>query len=320
MHLISTGSMSIDIDFNIYQAPTTQLIHCYNELAASKMRRPIEDVKFQAIDRHLNSRLIILEVTAQTPDLAIQLLNRDGMLAVHEQGTRNWDELVQFRMGGHARNKTVFALVNPDGPDKRPQILAPVYIYKHTDPVSDGKSIPGNVASILDMPITDLNSAPTAYVFYEILTFKGLRGAGTRLIQNLFDHLSVTGAPADITYATLSPFRTLAQAYPDLHDQNDLDWRRLAYLHARKCTDGVQRFHHSCGATLADLKIGANKPDSLDASLGKNVMANFRYDFCPTKRAHNKRLYEGRDFERLLENTLHDDMRREKHATLEMAG
>lgn len=283
-------------DYNFDTANTATLIESFN-IADKAGNRDL----LAAINPVLDQRLKLVEVMPENEALAAQLVGRDR---VHEFGAENVDDLRRYRLGGAGSNKTAFALVNPD----ENRMLAVIYVYKTSRPIAELRQIPGNVGRILSKPCQPMVGDPTSFVFFSISSTEELRKAGAKLVAHLFDDDPIGLRGAAPVYSTLSPLRTLrghfAQAALKPKDYDGL--RKAALNHLLANLDPVQKFHLNNGASIGDIKLRANKPDSKDATDGMGVMVNYVYAPDRTVRQQNQALFRSGDIAGLLAPELRD--------------
>lgn len=285
-------------------ANTSTLIEAYN--IADKAGNT---ALLAAINPVLDQRLKLVEVMPENEALAAQLVGRDR---VHEFGAQSVDDLRRYRLGGAGSNKTAFALVNPDGN----QMLAVIYVYKTNRPIAELRQIPGNVGRILSKPCSPMDGVPTSFVFFSISSTEELRKAGAKLVAHLFDDEPAGLRGAQPVYSTLSPLRTLRGHFEQAAlKPNDFDGlRKLALSHLLANRDPVQKFHLNNGASIGDIKLRANKPDSRDATDGMGVMVNYVYAADRAVRQQNQAIFRAGDIAGLLAPELRDRLVAGPHA------
>lgn len=207
----------------------------------------------------------LTELSVDHTDYLSQIAGQDR---VHTFGAQTVDELCEYRIGGDASAKTAFAVVNTD----TQKVGAVIFGHKTKKTINTGADLQGNVAEILrEKASAAFEGTPTAMVFYTISAFT--RGAGPLLVNTLIRHTD------GFQPATLSPLRTLRDAYPNV-DVGDLKAEEktvLAFMHLLNREDPVQKFHMGNGAIIRDIKLDANDPDSEDGIKGLGVMVNYGY-------------------------------------------
>lgn|GEM_PF-3075265 len=190
---------------------------------------------------------------------------------VHSFGAQTVDDLCKYRVGGRA--KAAFAIVS-HAEDK---VEAVIFGHRSNKPIKNGKDLQGNVAKILHEKTSKrFDGQTTAMVFYTISAITDTKGTGQALIDKLLetDH--------GFLPATLSPLRTLSDAYPGISQRQFARMAReekqmLAFLHLLNFKDVVQGFHMGRGAIIRDIKLDANLANSQDGILGRRVMVNYGY-------------------------------------------
>lgn len=291
-------------EFNLFGATTTHLIQFHSQLLAKKKQDGKlslhDEAIFKGINATLGTNLKVEEVLPEDDHLAKQLVNCD---LVHTHGVESLERLKAFRLGGKDGNKTCYALINPENR----QVLAAVFVYRYTKPVFTHGHIPGKVDYILDRECRQLDGRkPTCAVFFSISTTGVLKGAGERLIDAIFPHLEAQGLPQTTVCATLSPFRHFRKHHLDKDPSaiSPEEKKILALSHLLRNEDPVQKFHLGNGASIADINLNANLPNSLDDRDGMNIMVNYLYSPKQERRLANKARYKAGDLPALLEMPL----------------
>lgn len=214
------------------------------------------------------------------------------------------ESFVQDRVGTMAENKQTW--VSLYGADKSTDgtnvnhiqivrqsvtVEAALYTYCVTGRIKTEKDLPGNVKKILETPVSDLPSFPTAIIFYSISSFAP--GAGANLINRVYEQF--TDHPS-LWLATLSPLRGLTSWIDDRYGEPSafLDSKHmrtklaLDYLTANE--NPVEKFHLKNGAYIGDIKLDANGAGTDDYTKGLNVMVNYVYP-NRMQRALNREAY-----------------------------
>lgn len=220
--------------------------------------------------------LKLVEITRDSPLSDIEALV--GKDAVHTVGTQSVEELIQYRLGGAAFNRTCFAVQDTQSG----KLQCAIYVHKAFNHIKTPRDLPGNVRDILSTPAAEMVDAlVSAFGFFSITRLRDFKGAGEVLISNVHDALS-QGYPNAVR-TTLSPVRQPAGGKPgidDYLDEHAPDWdvisdaqkraHVLAFLLQKR--EGVQSFHMGNGAIIGDIKLDAD-------SVGRyRAMANYLYD------------------------------------------
>ncbi|NBX66225.1 MAG: hypothetical protein EBQ96_04435 [Proteobacteria bacterium] len=318
--------------FNIEATDAARLLESHRDhvmflgdaIKGSDREREFKE-RLASIDQSLSRILRVAQVDPSHTGVMEQLMFRDD---VHDHGVQSLHELSTLRVGAGDANKICVALVNPFTADKVPQVLAAIYVYKHTGeipvlgysgvngharPVYDYTYLPGDVHDILHQECRPVASTPRALIFYSITNMKIgdtkiplLKGSGERLINGLFPFvqsgIDAGQLPYDLVASTLSPLRSLRGAYKNLELEglDDTTLRRLAVAHLLTGRDPVQRFHGGNGILIGDVKLRANTPESHDGIGGGGVMVNYVYDLDAAVRAERLRLHRNRQYAELL--------------------
>lgn len=317
--------------FNVEATDVARLLQSHRDIAArlseaekgSDRARELRS-NLAPIDQTLDRILRVVQVDPTNTGVLEQLVFKDD---VHDHGVQNLDELRGLRVGAGNANKICVALVNPFTRDKVPQVLAAIYVYKHTGeipvlgyngingharPVYDYTYLPGDVHHILHQDCNPMEAMTRALIFYSITNMKLpdktplLKGSGERLINGLFPFVQAgvdAGLlPHDVVASTLSPLRSLRGAYKnfDLGSLDDETLRRFAVARLLTGRDPVHNFHGSNGILMGDVKLRANTPESNDGIGGGGVMVNYVYDLDPATRALRQMLHRNRCYQELL--------------------
>lgn len=317
--------------FNVEASDVARLLQNHRDLVAflgeaekgSERERSLR-ADLAPVDQMLDRVLKVVQVDPESTGILEQLVYKDD---VHDHGVQSLDELRALRVGAGNANKICIALINPFTRDRVPQVLAAIYVYKHTGeipvvgytgingharPVYDYTYLPGDVHHILHQDCAQADAMARALIFYSITNMKFpdktplLKGSGERLINGLFPFVQ-SGVeagllPHDVIASTLSPLRSLRGAYKnlDLALVDDMTLRRLSVAHLLTGRDPVQRFHGGNGILIGDVKLRANTPDSHDGIGGGGAMVNYVYDLDPAVRRERQALHRNRRYADLL--------------------
>ncbi|MBU6234360.1 MAG: hypothetical protein KGQ41_00815 [Alphaproteobacteria bacterium] len=303
--------------FNSRAATVTKLLERHREIVGVQSANGIDAPTRQKLALELNNINSILDGYLQLveidPDHTKMLEQLVGNDTVHDKGTESVERLRELRTGRSDTQKTAIALVNPYTTSRVPEILAAIYVYKHTGAIASPKDLPGNIPHIIDQRMAAVSEAVSALIFYSIcsMMLPGtkthlLKGSGERLINMLFPFVGkriMQGQlPENIWASTLSPFRSFCAAFPDLDFSKMTDEQiiTLAVSHLETGRDPVERFHGGNGVMFGDVKLRANTPESNDGRGGAGAMINYVYDFDPAVRAERQALFKSKQFAALL--------------------
>ncbi len=228
------------------------LVETFNEVIESK---PV--ARAVALDN-----LKLLEITSESPDHMISaLIGRDE---VHSTGVDTKENLLKYRVGGEAFNRSCFAVQDFSG-----ELQSAIYLHKDYAQVKTPRHLCGNVNGILSGEARHMaEQKPLSIIFYSITRLGAMKGAGEILIGQLHKHL--TEKYPETVLSTLSPLRQpkdkfgidifLSEACPFPAEQMHADEKRahaLAFLTLKK--EGVQNFHMGNGAIIGDIKVDADR-------------------------------------------------------------
>jgi len=284
------------MQFNHHASTVEELLATHriiNEQAASRKLEDVERAELSRIEQSLDAFLRVAHITPNDANMIEQLIGCDQ---VHDHGAQNTDDLIRLRVGQAGANKMTLALVNPYTRSGVSQVLAAVYIHVDTRPIARPQDIAGQISAILDTPCAPLTAQPTGLVFYSIsnMMVAGtdtplLKGAGARLIQQIFPFADRIGIPEHVVLSTLSPLRTLQSTFADVafDAASDDAIQYFAVKHLLSGKNGVQRFHLGNGASIGDIKIRPGTAGSQDAV----AMVNYIYDRSEGVRAQNRSLF-----------------------------
>lgn len=257
--------------------------------------------------------LQLVEITRESPVADIKALV--GKDAVHSAGTQSVEEIMEYRLGGEAFNRTCFAVRNvADG-----ELQSAIYVHKAYNYITTPRDLPDNVREILGTPAACMVDAlVTATGFYSITRLGEVKGAGEVLIRKLHDHLTRIYPQAVLT--TLSPLRQPVNGKEGIDDfivaPGRQDWDKLSETQQRVLAlefllqkrEGVQAFHMGNGAIIGDIKLDAD-------SVGRHrVMVNYIYNTDMAKLTANAAAFckavGGEDLMPLVSPFLADEIRR----------
>jgi|GEM_PF-5409955 len=293
------------MQFNHHASTVEELLDMHRVINAQAATRKLEDAErteLAKIEQSLDGFLRVAHITPHNTGMVEQLIGCDQ---VHDHGAQNADDLIRLRVGHAGANKMTLALINPFTQSGVPQVLAAVYIHVDTRPIARPQDIAGHISAILDTPCAPLAARPTGLVFYSIsnMMVAGtdtplLKGAGARLIQQIFPFADRIGMPGHVVLSTLSPLRTLQTTFADVAfdtaSEDAIQYFALKHLLTGK--NGVQRFHLGNGASIGDIKVRPGATGSQDAV----AMVNYIYDRDDNIRAQNRRLFREGKFVDLM--------------------
>lgn len=251
--------------------------------------------------QELYDRLELIEITrARANEFGRDLVGRDE---VHSKGVDTFGNLVRFRLGGPAFDRTCFAVR-----DRQTGALeSAIYVYRMFQPLDGNpENLHGNVRSILNTQaqFRGPGDDPAANIFYSITRLGNLRGAGEVLIHKVYDHERALHPRAVLS--TLSPLRqpekgygiddfvaeTTKTTWDDMDREEQVSFA-LRFLMQKK--NGVQNFHMGNGAIVGDIKTDAD-------SVGqKRLMVNYVYSRDPEVLQANSVAYRNADGMGVLE-------------------
>ena len=206
--------------------------------------------------------LKLVEITSESPDEMItSLIDRDE---VHNTGVDTKDNILKYRVGGDAFNRSCFAVQNCSG-----ELQSAIYLHKDYAAIKTPRHLCGNVNGILFSEACHMaEQKPRSIIFYSITRLGTMKGAGEILIGQLHKHL--TEKYPGTVLSTLSPLRQpkdkfgidtfLSEACPFPAEQMHADEKRahaLMFLTLKK--EGVQNFHMGNGAIIGDIKVDADR-------------------------------------------------------------
>ena len=293
------------LKFNQVSQTMVQAMAAYEQLSAEKVRAKAQgqvldaDKKAQLGDAITyilsHADLIRIGAGSEFADLHDALSTGNKVDKVHP--IQDTDDLKTRRLGGENANKRTFALAVKNDDGSR-DLLAVIYTHwSKQDMMLDGtvapENIPGDVASILNEDIVDLDDDPNTVIFYSISSF--FPSAGPQLIKSL--HAEFNKQAQTPFMSTLSPMRTFAgwldeQGVDQFDDLSRDEKVTLVQDYLATGRDGVQNFHLSNGALMGDINLDSNAPGTADAEKGKGVMINYVYPRDPAVLAAQQNAYK----------------------------
>lgn len=219
--------------------------------------------------------LQLIEITRESPMADIEALV--GKDAVHAAGTQSVEEIIKYRLGGAAFNRTCFAVRDLGSGE----LQSAIYVQKTYNHITTPRDLPGNVRDILSTPVAEMVDAlETVFAFFSITRLGKVKGAGEVLISKVHDLLS-QGYPNAVR-TTLSPLRQPTDGTPGIDDylqDHAPDWDVISDTQRRthvlnfllQKREGVECFHLGNGADIGDIKLNA------DLVGRRRVMVNYRY-------------------------------------------
>lgn len=262
----------------------------------------------------------IVRLDAKDPEhwsLIGDLLSTHGdpvhpFLRAHPEKAVGMEDISAFqsqRMGELSENKQTWVTLRPrmtshfnDIVPLRPEspaltVKASLYTYIQTNKIADERDLIGNIDHILSAPVQDLDSAPTAVIFYSVASFvKPRNGEGQDIINRAHEQF----ADANIWLSTLSPLRGFAGWLGEkvgTDEKNRLysalpELKRHALLYLLTQRNQVQKFHtQTMGAYIGDIKMNCNHPNTPDYEEGMGVMVNYVYPNDVT-RSYNRNVFK----------------------------
>jgi hypothetical protein len=225
------------------------------------------------------------EILPDAPDhILAQLVNKDS---VHKTGVGSIEDLREFRLGGEQFTRTCYAMMDGD------KVLTAVYIHKNDGGrLIHDTDMCGDVDAILTEPSVQTLIYPDSLTAYSISNISDVRGIGGELISRLKNHMSWEYSQS--TLNTLSPLRTFAGSASFARPIADpVKCKRDVLAHLVEGGNPVMKFHLSCGARIADIKLGAGdkSTDAAGATVKHPAMVNYGYDLSKEELAVNAALF-----------------------------
>lgn len=221
-------------------------------------------------------------------------------------------DFIATRLGHSEQNKQCYITLRPE--HKLGNVVnASLYIALQTNEISDERDFNGDIANILETPVSDLIAEPTAAIFYSIASFpESTIGAGAALINEMCDRFK----DKNVKLSTLSPLRGFSRwldtqmnqtSKTEIYYQQDR-LKEYAVQYLLTFDNPVQRFHmKKMGAYIGDIKLNCNRAGSADHMEGMNVMVNYAYG-SSVEREFNRSVAAAGNM--IFASHLHDIVRR----------